>query len=164
MSSRRSAVWSAVLVMVTVLLSLLASAAPSGAAGPATVVYDSIPSPLAGGYPSQPFQAQATAAFGDDVRLADGPRQLDSVTVGMVTWAPISDVSSYTDPGDWTDPTGWDHDFTLTIYRVTGTVERPGRRRAHCDSDDTEARAVAPSRGALVPAYGRLVDDPQVEP
>ena len=122
MSSRRSAVWSAVLVMVTVLLSLLASAAPSGAAGPATVVYDSIPSPLPGNIVSLGYQATATSAFGDDVRLADGPRTLDTVTVGMSSWALHAGVNNSA-PG--ADSSGWDQQLTLDLYRSTGPANAP---------------------------------------
>ena len=75
MLSRRSTVWSTVLVLVSVLLSLFASAAPAGAAGP-VVVYDSIPTPLPGNYPSLAFEANGISGFGG--RRPTGGRTTDA--------------------------------------------------------------------------------------
>ncbi len=45
----------------------------------------------------------------------------------MVTWAPQSDVTAvpYTNPGPWTDPTGWSYPFTVTVYAVSGPANAP---------------------------------------
>ncbi len=77
-----------------------------------TTVYDALPATLAPSYPSQPFQAQQTTEFGDYVHLGGTNRQLNTVTVTMVTWAPHS---------DWPlmSPAGWSHNFTINIYNVT---------------------------------------------
>ena len=125
MLSRRSTLSSAVLVMVAMLLSLLASAAPAGAAGPA--VYDSIPSPLPGSYPSLGYEATSTHGFGDDILLGSGGRRLDTVDIGMVTWAPQSDVAAvpYTNPGPWTESAGWSYPFTVKVYEVSGPTTAP---------------------------------------
>ena len=120
MMLRRSTIWSAVLVMVTVLLSLFGAAAPVGAAGP-TVVYDSIPSPLAPNIPSLGYQATSTDEFGDDIRLADGPRTLDSVTVAMSSWALQADNVGA--PGF--NSSGWDQQLILNLYRSTGPADAP---------------------------------------
>jgi hypothetical protein len=57
----------------------------AGSAGAATV-YNNIPSPLAGNYPSQSFEATQTAEFGGQVELAAGARTNPGVTVTMSSW------------------------------------------------------------------------------
>ncbi|MEY2461339.1 MAG: hypothetical protein QOG30_3169, partial [Acidimicrobiaceae bacterium] len=49
-------------------------------------IYDSTVTPLPGNLPSQPFQAQQTAEFGDKVTFSGTARTLKDVTVTMSTW------------------------------------------------------------------------------
>ena len=117
----RSVAAAASFVVVSVLLAL---AAPAAAAGPSSV-YDSIPSPTAPNYPSLGFQATSTRELGDDLWLGSGGRTLQGVTIGASTWARQADVPTYTNPGAWNDPTGWDHPFTVKVYAVSGPVTAP---------------------------------------
>lgn len=88
-------------------------AMPASAA--TSVVYDALPSvDPATSYPSQPFQAQQTAEFGDYIHLGGTDRLLDRVTVTMVTWARFSEYSSdstYSGNG-----LSWTHPITLNVY------------------------------------------------
>ena len=80
-----------------------------------TVVYDALPSvspPT--NYPSQPFQAQQTAEFGDYIHLGGTSRVLDSVTVTMSDWALYSDYAS--DSRYMADSSHWTHPITLNVY------------------------------------------------
>jgi hypothetical protein len=57
----------------------------AGTASAATV-YNNIPSPLAGNYPSVSFEATSTAEFGGLVQLAAGERTNPVVRVTMSSW------------------------------------------------------------------------------
>lgn len=57
------------------------SAPPSG------VVYNSIPSPLPGGLPSEAFEATQTSEYGNEVTLAPSTGTLASATVTLDSWA-----------------------------------------------------------------------------
>ncbi|HLA66279.1 MAG TPA: hypothetical protein VJP05_02200, partial [Acidimicrobiia bacterium] len=60
--------------------------APAVALG-GEVAYDSIPSPLAGNYPSLGFQATQTDEFGDHIALEPSTsRDLLTIDVGMSSW------------------------------------------------------------------------------
>jgi hypothetical protein len=79
-------------------------------------IYNDIPSPLAGNYPSQPFQAQQASEFGDRVAFTIGGRALKTVTVTMSSWACqtghwVSECT--TAPG-----ATFTHPITLNIYNV----------------------------------------------
>lgn len=90
------------------------------------VVYDALPSvsPITN-YPSQPFQAQQTAEFGDYIHLGGTARVLKTVTVTMSDWALFSDYSS--DPRYQNDSTNWTHPITLNVYSVNpGTPNTVG--------------------------------------
>src|SRR6188472_23123 len=121
MHIRRSVASATVSVLAPRMLALVGVAAPVAAAGPSTT-YDSIPSPTAPNYPSLGYQATATREFGDDVWLGSGGRTLQEVHIGASTWARAADIPSYTTPGAWSDPTGWDHPFTVKVYAVSGPV------------------------------------------
>jgi hypothetical protein len=91
----------------------------SSANASAAVIYNSIPSPLAGSYPSVGFQATQTAEFGDHITFAGTERILTSVDVVMNSWA--------CQQGGWNthdcanpdaSNTGYTHPLTLTIYNV----------------------------------------------
>ena len=124
MHIRRSVAAATVSVLAPLMLALVGVAAPVAAAGPSTT-YDSMPSPTAPNYPSLGYQATATRELGDDVWLGSGGRTLQEVHIGASTWARAADVPSYTNPGAWTDPTGWDRPFTVKVYAVSGPVTAP---------------------------------------
>ena len=86
--------------------------------------FNTIPDPLAGNYPSQPYQAQQTAEFGDHIRLAGTDRLLNSVMITMSSWACQS--------GGWTtqdcvtaEGAGYTHPLTLNIYAVDDSGGTP---------------------------------------
>ena len=124
MLSRRSTVWSTVLVMVSVVLSLFASAAPAGAAGP-TVVYDLDPDAAAGQLPQPRLRGQRDQWL----RGRRPARRRPSDTQHRHRWH--EHVGAHHrrallhEPGPWTDPTGWSHPFTVTLYRVSGPASAP---------------------------------------
>lgn len=72
---------------------------------PTVPVFDTLPEVLPPNLPSQPFQAQQTAEFGDRIALAPGTgRHPIEATVVMVTWA----TEAYA------------HPITLNLYGVSG--------------------------------------------
>lgn len=79
-------------------------------------IYNVIPSPLAGNYPSQPFQAQQASEVGDQVAFVTPGRALTTVTVTMSSWACQS--------GHWTSGcittpgATFTHPITINIYNV----------------------------------------------
>lgn len=78
-------------------------------------VYDALPSidPQTS-YPSQPFQAQQTAEFGDYVHLGGTNRILNNITVTMVTWARYSEYIA--DSNYNGNSVSWTHPITLNVY------------------------------------------------
>src|SRR5512144_2420102 len=88
------------------------------AGGPSTV-YDATVAPLPPNLPSQAFQAQQTAEFGNEVTLAGGSRQLHDATVTFSTWAPHSQWPGYGTPDGWTWP------VTLNVYSVDTSGAAP---------------------------------------
>jgi hypothetical protein len=99
------------------LLLVLAGAGPIS--GAASLAYDSTQNPLPGNVDSQPFQAQQTSEFGDDVQLNGSDSYLKSVTVTMSDWAKKSDWPSVGTATDWTHP------ITLNVYNVDVTGANP---------------------------------------
>jgi len=96
-------------------VSLLAFAGTAAfAQGPA--IYNVIPDPLAGNYPSQPFQAQQASQVGDRVAFTGLGRNLTTVTVTMSSWACETGHHS---TGCTTNPGAtFTHPITLNIYSV----------------------------------------------
>ncbi len=82
------------------------------------VAFNSIPNPLPGNLPSQPYQAQQTAEFGDHIQFAGAARDLSSVTVTMSSWAKHSDYPLM--PVE-----GFTHPLTLNIYNVDNSGATP---------------------------------------
>jgi hypothetical protein len=79
----------ATLVGACTVLAFMASTAmsrTSSSGGKATAVYNSIPSKLPGSVPSEPFEANHTSEFGDQVGLGGPSRNLKGMTVTMVSW------------------------------------------------------------------------------
>ena len=88
-----------------------------GALSPTSAVFDAIPAVLAPNYPSQPFQAQQTAEFGDAIVLGGTARHAVRFDVVMSTWARQVDYASYAGrPGYPLTATGWTHPITLNLY------------------------------------------------
>lgn len=86
------------------------------------VIYDSLIYPQPPNVPSQPFQAQQTFEFGDQIAFAGAARIATKVTVLMSAFALHS---AYPSVGDLT---GWTHPITLKLYNVNnaGPVPVPG--------------------------------------
>lgn len=77
----------------------------------ADVIYNSIPSPLPGNYPSLGYQATSTQEFGELIKFDAGPRSLTTVTLGMSDWAKHSDYAAL-------DAAGYNVPLTLNLYNV----------------------------------------------
>jgi hypothetical protein len=88
------------------------------------IVYNSVPTTLAGNYVSQPFQAQQVSEFGDRIAFAPGGRNLLTATVTMSSWGCQSGAWF---SGDCVSAPGatFAHPITLNIYEV-GTGDEPG--------------------------------------
>jgi hypothetical protein len=80
--------------------------------------FNTIPEALADNYPSQPYQAQQTAEFGDHIQFAGTARNLSSVAVTMSSWAKHSDYPLM--PAE-----GFIHPLTLNIYNVDKSGATP---------------------------------------
>jgi len=117
--TKRRTITAATAVIALGLLSFGGGIAASAAvpAGNA-VVFDATVTPLPGNLPSQPFQAQQTAEFGDLVQLAGTNRVLHSATVTMSDWAKHSDYPSL-------PSAGWTHPITFNVYNVAGSETVP---------------------------------------
>ena len=103
---------------VTLVLSLLALlfVASISAFAQGSTIYNDIPSPLAGNYVSQPFQAQQASEFGDRVAFITPGRALTTVSVTMSSWACQTGhwaIGCTTAPG-----ATFTHPITLNIYNV----------------------------------------------
>jgi hypothetical protein len=89
-----------------------------------TVVYDSLPDvSQTTNYPSQPFQAQATAEFGDYVHLDGTARTLNTVTVTMSNWALEATPANvaFCETAGACDSSGFNWPITVNIYANTLT-------------------------------------------
>jgi hypothetical protein len=84
----------------------------SGTAVADVVIYDSIPSPLPPNVVSLGYQATSTSEFGDYIRFAGSARTLNTVTVGLSSWALKSNNLSFG------GSTSFDHALTLNLYTV----------------------------------------------
>jgi hypothetical protein len=104
-----------------VALAVLLLVAGFPLAAGATVIYDSIPSPLPPNVPSLGYQATQTSEFGDLIQFAGASRTLSRVTVTMSDWALASDWPSF--PGS-SGPT-WNHPLTLNLYNVNNSGPNP---------------------------------------
>jgi len=96
-----------------VLATLFASAS---AFGQGNTIYNTIPSPLAGNYPSQPFQAQQASEFGDRAAFVTPGRALTTVTVTMSSWA--CQTGHWTGVCTTTPGATFTHPITINIYNV----------------------------------------------
>jgi PKD repeat protein len=86
--------------------------------------FNTIPEPLAGNYPSQPYQAQQTAEFGDHIRFSGTDRLLDSVVITMSSWA--CETENWFNKDCVTTPgSGYTHPLTLNIYEVDDSGGTP---------------------------------------
>ncbi len=82
------------------------------------VIYNSIPDPLPGNLPSQPFQAQGTGEFGDRVQFSAGSgRSLLTTTQTMSSWA-CESGAWYSGNCATTPGATFSHPITLNIYSV----------------------------------------------
>src|SRR5438045_9373767 len=75
------------------LVRLLAAWSPLAVG--ASVIYNSIPSPLPPNVPSLGYQATQTSEFGDLIQFGGASRVLKQVTLVMSDWALASDYPSF---------------------------------------------------------------------
>ena len=136
--SKRTVMMTAVLLIVTLLLTAIA-VLPGLAAVPeadGARIYDGIPSPYPGNFVSQAFQATQTDEFGDYVKFAGTERKLGSVVVAMSNWACGNDftlvggvwvpkVGSAPCTTDATTGYSYNHPITLNIYQVDKSGPKP---------------------------------------
>ena len=87
----------------------------------ASIIYDSIPSPLPPNVPSLGYQATQTSEFGDLIQFDGTSRTLKRVTLVMSDWALASDYPTF--PGS-SGPT-WNHPLTLNLYNVDNSGANP---------------------------------------
>jgi len=83
----------------------------TGVSAASTAIFNSIPDPLPGNLPSQPYQAQQATEVGDYIQFVGTERNLSSVTVTMSSWAMHSEYPTM-------PAAGFNHDLTLNIYNV----------------------------------------------
>ncbi len=80
------------------------------------LIYNVIPNPLAGNYPSQAFQAQQASEVGDRVTFAAGWRRLSKVTVTMSSWG--CETGHWTLGCTTTPGATFSHPITVNVYNV----------------------------------------------
>ncbi|MCX6058562.1 MAG: cohesin domain-containing protein [Chloroflexi bacterium] len=90
----------------------------TGVSAASTAIFNSIPDPLPGNLPSQPYQAQQATEVGDYIHFAGTERNLSSVTVTMSGWALHSEYPAM-------PAAGFNHDLTLNIYNVDKSGATP---------------------------------------
>ena len=99
-----------VLVITLVMAGSMFFVGSAAHAQTGTPVYNSLLSPMPPNVPSQPFQAQQTLEFGDQIKLeADTPRRAGYATVLMSDWALRAEYPDLPSGG-------WTHPITLNIY------------------------------------------------
>jgi hypothetical protein len=110
---------------VLVIMSGSALANTSSSGGTGGVVYNAIPSKLPGSVPSEAFEAQGAAEFGDQVVLGGANRHLQSLSVVLVSWGCQSGTWFN---GDCVTPAGATFEVPLTfnIYADDGNATVPG--------------------------------------
>ena len=100
-------------------LAVVGLAVVGAASARASVVYDSIPTPLPPNVPSVGYEATSTSQFGDMIQFAPGSRSLTSVYVTMSNWAM---ESTYEPVGT---SAGFNVPLTLTLYNVDSSGAVP---------------------------------------
>lgn len=88
-------------------------------------IYNDIPSPLPAHLPSQPFQAQQTAEFGDLIQFAGTNRALTNVTVVLDDGAKAADWLGSCPVSSSCTVSGWMHPITLNLYNVDNSGSNP---------------------------------------
>jgi len=81
-----------------------------------TVVYNSIPSPSAGNYTSEAFEAQSASEFGGQVQMT-GTATNPTVTVQMSSWG-CQNGNWFSDNCVTTPGSNFSEDITLNVYSV----------------------------------------------
>ena len=98
----------------SVVLAILVASV--SAFGQGNTIYNVIPSPLAGNYPSQAFQAQQASEVGDRAAFVTPGRALTTVTVTMSSWA--CENGHWTTFCTTTPGATFSHPITINIYSV----------------------------------------------
>jgi len=96
---------------------VMSFAIPLGAGAANSTIYNNVPNPTAGNYPSQPFEAQSASEFGGQVQFAGTARENPTVTVLMSSWG--CQTGHWTS-GDCSTAPGatFSEPVTLNIYNV----------------------------------------------
>jgi len=104
--------------MTKLLLAIFATLLMVGSAiSQGQVIYNSIPTPAAGNYPSMAFEATSTSEFGDRVKFAGPARNLLTVTQTMSSWG-CQNGSWFAGDCSTTPGASFSHPITLKIYSV----------------------------------------------
>jgi hypothetical protein len=91
-----------------------------------SIVYNAIPDPFPGSYPSLGYEATSTDEFGDLVALTR-PGVASTVTVGMNDWACENDGSrAGNEACESSEGSSYPHDLTLNLYSVDYSGSTPG--------------------------------------
>jgi hypothetical protein len=123
------------LSLVITLVVVLAGSPQGTTAASGTVIYDSIPVPTPGAFPSQGFQATTTSEAGDHIAFDASGNELGSVVVNLTDWACENDYtfdgSVYTPDREGTEAcmttpgATFEHPITLNLYAVDNTGSDP---------------------------------------
>jgi MYXO-CTERM domain-containing protein len=125
-------------------LSLPAVSVVPAYADTVTPAYSYLPNPLPPSVVSQPFEAQQTSEFGDEVELAgSGDQTISQVTITLEDWALHSDSPTWptvTPPTPWPNypitpggpasttgdaDTAWVEPITLNLYNIDHSTSTP---------------------------------------
>jgi hypothetical protein len=124
---------------LTVMALLMMALAATGTGAAPTVLFDSIPVPYPGGFPSLGYQATQTNEFGDHIQLVASGQKLGTAVLSLTNWACENDFTP-NGSGGWTpdrasgEPcisapgTSFEHPITLNLYNVdtSGSVPALG--------------------------------------
>lgn len=128
--------------------------APRGPGGP---IYNTIPDPFPGSFPSMGFEATSLDEFGDHLVLGGTDRDLEKIVITMTNWACENDFTwdgaawvanrdGYAGEACVTTPgTGFDHPITLNIYEVDYSGGPPALGSLIISKTDTQFMQYRPS-------------------
>ncbi|HXH91958.1 MAG TPA: DUF11 domain-containing protein [Thermoanaerobaculia bacterium] len=116
-----------ILAHIIVLMIAVSSVA---LAAPPVIIYNDIPSPLPGNVPSEGFQSDHTAEFGELIQFAGTNRIPTKVNVVMSSFAlqSVFTAPGMCPPASLCNASGFSHPITLNLYNVnnSGLVPEPG--------------------------------------
>jgi len=116
--------------ILTVIVILLIAVSGVALAAPPVIIYNDIPSPLPGNVPSEGFQSDHTAEFGELIQFAGTNRVPTKVNVVMSSFAlqSVFTAPGMCPPSSACNASGFSHPITLNLYNVnnSGLVPEPG--------------------------------------